>query len=140
MPRHLPQLRFPQLSAQELPLAPMFRPGGTDLDLILETLPRIIKEQKECIALLRIIGERKECKTLLRRIEELRELKTLLRRIGEQKEFQTLLRALLRVLGEMMKGRIPLMSAGDLGSSLGMRQKILNQELTLQTCPRWVIW
>ena len=118
----------------------MFRPGGTDLDLKLETLPRIIEEQKEFIALLRGIGERKEFRTPQRIIEELRELKTLLRIIGERKEFKTLLRALLRVLGEMMKGRIPLMSAGELRSSLGMREKILNQELTLQTYPIWMIW
>ena len=109
----------------------MFRLGGTDLDLILETLPRIIEEQKEFIVLLREIGERKEFRTpqriieLLRMREELREIKTFLRITGERKEFKSLLRALLRVLGEMMKGRIPLMVAGDLGSSLGTRVRTL---------------
>ena len=57
--------------------------------------------------------------------EELRENKTSLRIAGERKEFMLLLRALLKVLGETMKGKIPLMVAGDLGSSLGTRDKIL---------------
>ena len=123
----------------------MSHPEGTDLDL-----PRIIEDQKECLAPLKIIGELREPRTqesqipprvLLRTIGEVIEpkkqepitlLRALLRAIGEMREpknqeSQTLLRA----IGEPMRGRILLMSAESLGIGIGTRERILLQKLTL---------
>ena len=132
----------------------MFRPGGTDLDLILETFPRVIEDQKECIAPLKVI-ELRELRTqesqilpraLLRALGELRELKnqesqTLLRArlrvLGElrelkNQEYQTLLRARLREIGELrelktQEGQSLLRALGD-PRVLGERGELMIQE------------